>query len=115
MGSDFPSNPFREPDGDMDGPKWLLHIYLHYFVHASKSGVAQETLQNSVHRSTKVITEQEARQILNVSERTTWEERYNTSFENNAENGTFYLESKVHKAKECLDAAYRDKWPERLK
>ncbi|CAL8992403.1 unnamed protein product, partial [Prunus brigantina] len=89
----------------------LLHNYLHYFVHASKSGVAQETVQNSVHRSTKVITEQEARQILNVSERTTWEERYNT-FENNAKNGTFYLESK---AKECLEAAYRDKWPERLK
>lgn len=37
------------------------------------------------------------------------EQRYDTLFENNAKNGTFYLQSKVHRAKECLEAAYRDK------
>lgn len=36
-------------------------------------------------------------------------QRYDTLFENNAKNGTFYLQSKVHRAKECLEAAYRDK------
>lgn len=53
---------------------WPLFNYLWYLVDASKSGVAQETLQNAVRRSSKVMTEQEARQILNVSETTTWEE-----------------------------------------
>lgn len=41
---------------------------------ASKSGVAQETLQNTVRRASKAMTEQEARQILGVSEQTAWEE-----------------------------------------
>ncbi|TQD76193.1 hypothetical protein C1H46_038278 [Malus baccata] len=89
----------------------LASVVLSTF-YASKTGVAQETLQNAVRRSSKVMTEQEARQILNVSETTTWEEvlkRYDTLFENNAKNGTFYLQSKVHRAKECLEAAYRDK------
>lgn len=41
---------------------------------ASKTGVAQETVQNAVHRARKAITEREARQILGVSEETAWEE-----------------------------------------
>ena len=41
---------------------------------ASKSGVANETLQNAARRASKVMTEQEARQILGVSENTAWEE-----------------------------------------
>lgn len=47
---------------------------LGYAADASKTGVAQETLQNTVRRAGKVITEQEARQILGVTEETTWEE-----------------------------------------
>ena len=43
-------------------------------VDASKSGVAQETMQNTVRRASKVMTEQEARQILGVTEETPWEE-----------------------------------------
>ena len=43
-------------------------------VDASKSGVAQETIQNSVRRASKVMTEQEARQILGVTAGTPWEE-----------------------------------------
>ncbi|GJN05553.1 hypothetical protein PR202_ga23190 [Eleusine coracana subsp. coracana] len=56
------------------------------------------------------MTEQEARQILGISERSTWEEivkKYDTMFEKNAKNGSFYLQSKVHRAKECLEAAYQ--------
>jgi predicted DNA-binding protein (UPF0251 family) len=45
-----------------------------YLTDASKSGVAQETLQNTVRRASKGMTEQEARQILGVSEQTAWEE-----------------------------------------
>lgn len=47
---------------------------MYYIADASKSGVAQETLQNAARRVSKSMTEQEARQILGVSEETTWEE-----------------------------------------
>lgn len=87
------------------------------------------------------MTEQEARQILGVSEETAWEEilkvsdnfirllffdfllllasqqckpilfvqKYDVLFEQNAKNGSFYIQSKVHRAKECLETAYRGK------
>ncbi|KAM5569988.1 mitochondrial import inner membrane translocase subunit PAM16 like 2 [Rosa sericea] len=90
----------------------VVQAYRQALANASKSGVAQETLQNAARKAGKVMTEQEARQILGISEGTTWEEvlkRYDTLFENNAKNGSFYLQSKVHRAKECLEAAYKDK------
>lgn len=40
---------------------------------ASKNGVAQEAVQN-IKRSSKTMTDAEARQILGVSENTSWEE-----------------------------------------
>ncbi len=49
-------------------------ICMCYIADASKTGVAQETLQNAARRGSKALTEQEARQILGVSEQTTWEE-----------------------------------------
>ncbi|KAK9265605.1 hypothetical protein L1049_010775 [Liquidambar formosana] len=81
---------------------------------ASKSGVAQETIQNTVRRG-KTMVEQEARQILGVSEQATWEDilqKYDTLFERNAKNGSFYLQSKVHRAKECLESVYQGKGQE---
>ncbi|XP_041026150.1 mitochondrial import inner membrane translocase subunit PAM16 like 2 [Juglans microcarpa x Juglans regia] len=90
----------------------VVQAYRQALANASKSGVAQETLQNSVRRASKAMTEQEARQILGVSEQTAWEEilkKYDTLFERNAKNGSFYLQSKVHRAKECLESVYRDK------
>ncbi|KAH1151725.1 hypothetical protein GYH30_045292 [Glycine max] len=80
--------------------------------YASKNGVAQETIQNTIRRASKVMTEQEARQILGVTEETPWEEiikKYDNLFENNAKNGSFYLQSKVHRAKECLEAVQQGK------
>jgi len=41
---------------------------------ASKTGAAQEAMQNTVRRASRAITEQEARQILGVSENASWEE-----------------------------------------
>ncbi|KAH7573388.1 hypothetical protein JRO89_XS03G0137600 [Xanthoceras sorbifolium] len=67
---------------------------------ASKSGVAQEALQNAARRGSKVMTEQEARQILG---------KYEHLFESNAKNGSFYIQSKVHRAKECLEGVHRSK------
>ncbi|EEF30778.1 mitochondria associated granulocyte macrophage csf signaling molecule, putative [Ricinus communis] len=81
-------------------------------IDASKSGVAQETIENTIRRGSKVMTEQEARQILGVTKETAWEEilnKYETLFERNAKNGSFYLQSKVHRAKECLEALHQGK------
>ncbi|CAK9202296.1 unnamed protein product [Sphagnum troendelagicum] len=86
----------------------VSQAYRQAIVNASKSGVAQETVQNMAHKVSKTMTEHEARQILGVSEKASWEEvmkKYDTLFENNAKTGTFYLQSKVFRAKECLEAA----------
>ncbi|KAK4566871.1 hypothetical protein RGQ29_002933 [Quercus rubra] len=92
--------------------KAFVQAYRQALANASKTGVAQETLNNTVRKASKAMTEQEARQILGVSDQTAWEEilkKYDALFERNAKNGSFYLQSKVHKAKECLEAFYRDK------
>lgn len=34
-------------------------------------------------------------------------QKYNNLSENNEKNGSFYLQSKVHRAKECLEAAHQ--------
>ena len=34
-------------------------------------------------------------------------QKYDTMFERNAKNGSFYLQSKVHRAKECLEPLYQ--------
>lgn len=44
------------------------------FADASKTGVAQEAMQNGIRKAGKAINEQEARQILGVTEQTSWEE-----------------------------------------
>ncbi|MED6194707.1 hypothetical protein PIB30_031017 [Stylosanthes scabra] len=92
----------------------IFQAYRQPLANASKNGVAQETIQNTIRRASKVMSEQEVRQILGVTEETPWEEivrRYHTLFENNAKNGSFYLQSKVHRAKECLEAVHQGKGP----
>ncbi|XP_010088400.2 mitochondrial import inner membrane translocase subunit PAM16 like 2 [Morus notabilis] len=89
----------------------FVQAYRQALANANKTGVAQETLQNAIRRGSKVMTEQEARQIFGVTEETAWEDvlkKYDTLFERNSTNGSFYLQSKVHRAKECLEAACRD-------
>ncbi|XP_076886960.1 mitochondrial import inner membrane translocase subunit PAM16 like 2-like [Bidens hawaiensis] len=90
----------------------FVQAYRQALQNASKSGVAQETLQNAARRGSKVMTEQEARQILGVTERSSWEEiaqKYDNLFERNTKSGSFYLQSKVHRAKECLEPFYQAK------
>jgi import inner membrane translocase subunit TIM16 len=36
-------------------------------------------------------------------------QKYDTMFEKNAKSGSFYLQSKVHRAKECLESIYHEK------
>ncbi|PWA87757.1 protein Transporter, Pam16 [Artemisia annua] len=133
----------------------MVQAYRQALQNASKTGVAQETMQNAVRRGSKAMTELEARQILGVTEKASWEEiaqaiegspgqgmfgdglsakryargernfcilesvsnnqltyllnllqKYDKLFERNATNGSFYLQSKVHRAKECLETKY---------
>ncbi|KAB5532216.1 hypothetical protein DKX38_018886 [Salix brachista] len=89
----------------------FAQAYRQALANASKSGVAHETVQN-IRRGSKMISEPEARQILGITEHSTWEEilqKYDKLFENNAKNGSFYLQSKVHRAKECLEEVYQKK------
>ncbi|KAI3919291.1 hypothetical protein MKW98_030427 [Papaver atlanticum] len=89
----------------------VMQAYRQALTNPNKSGVAQETMQNVVNR-VKGLAEPEARQILGVTEKSSWEEvlhKYDTLFERNAKTGSFYLQSKVQKAKECLQALYETK------
>ncbi|KFK35163.1 hypothetical protein AALP_AA5G247300 [Arabis alpina] len=90
----------------------FFQAYRQALANASKTGAAQEAMQNAVRKGAKAINEAEARQILGVTEKTSWEEilqKYDKLFENNAKAGSFYLQSKVHRAKECLEVVYRGK------
>ncbi|KAM3264282.1 mitochondrial import inner membrane translocase subunit PAM16 like 1 isoform X1 [Capsicum annuum] len=92
----------------------VVQAYRQALTNASKNGVAQEAVQN-IKRASKTMTEAEARQILGVTENSSWEEivqKYDNLFERNAQNGSFYLQSKVHRAKECLEAVHKPKEPE---
>ncbi|XP_027356423.1 mitochondrial import inner membrane translocase subunit PAM16 like 2-like [Abrus precatorius] len=88
----------------------FVQAYRQALANASKNGVAQDTIQNTIRRASKGMTEQEARQILGVTEEAHWEDivkKYDSLFENNAKNGSFYLQSKVHRAKECLESVHQ--------
>ncbi|CAN6804191.1 unnamed protein product [Brassica oleracea] len=90
----------------------FFQAYRQAIANASKTGVAQEAMQNAVRKAGKAINAQEARQILGVTEQTSWEEillKYDKLFENNAKAGSFYLQSKVVRAKECLEVVHRTK------
>lgn len=85
--------------------------YRQAITNASKTGVAQEAVHNLT-KSSKAMTEQEARMILGINENTTVEEmlkKYENLFERNANSGSFYLQSKVQRAKECLEASQQAK------
>lgn len=74
---------------------------------AAKSGAASEAASSFAARRAKAMTVQEARLILGVSEETPWQEvleRYKRMYDNNERVGSFYLQSKVQRAKECLEA-----------
>ncbi|KAG8388164.1 hypothetical protein BUALT_Bualt02G0097400 [Buddleja alternifolia] len=89
----------------------FVQAYRQALANASKNGVAHEAVQN-IKRGSKAMTDAEARQILGVTENSSWEEilqKYDNLFERNAKNGSFYLQSKVHRAKECLETLHQPK------
>lgn len=78
-------------------------------VNAQKSGVANEAVSKAASRVAGGITADEARLILQVEPHASWGEvvkRFNHLFEVNKTHGSFYLQSKVYRAKERLEQDY---------
>ncbi|XP_020259648.1 mitochondrial import inner membrane translocase subunit PAM16 like 2-like [Asparagus officinalis] len=87
----------------------VFQAYRKALENASKNGVSHEAINCCAQRK-NIMTEQEASHILGLSEQASWEEvlrKYDALFERNAKNGSFYLQSKVHRAKEALESVYR--------
>lgn len=84
--------------------------YLKAIANAARTGVASEAAATAARRLSKTMSVPEARMILGVQENTPWEEvvqKYDRLFERNEKMGSFYVQSKVQRAKECLEAARR--------
>lgn len=83
--------------------------YRQALVNASKSGVAAEGA-TSAFKSAQ-MSASEAKQILDVDKNATLEQvrkKYKYLFDVNGEQGSFYLQSKVYRAKERLDQDFEE-------
>lgn len=81
--------------------------YRQAIVNANKSGVAAETASSAFKSAQMSVSE--AKQILDVDKNATLEQvrkKYKHLFEVNKEHGSFYLQSKVFRAKERLDQEF---------
>lgn len=79
--------------------------YRQALVNAQRSGVNAETVKQGV-RSSKQLTTQEARQILGVDSGATWDQimkKYEHLMAANEKHGSFYLQSKIYRARESLE------------
>ncbi|GLI60162.1 hypothetical protein VaNZ11_002226 [Volvox africanus] len=81
-------------------------------VNAQKSGVASEAAQAgaTAARKTGQMALQEAHMILGVDANAPWGEvvkRFKHLFDVNEKHGSFYLQSKVYRAKECIEEEYK--------
>ena len=87
--------------------------YRQALANAQRTGVAREAANASAGArgafGKKVMTADEARQVLGVSASATYAEvfaRYERLFESNEKGGSFYLQSKVYRARESLEREY---------
>lgn len=81
--------------------------YRQAIVNGQRAGVTPESLRKAVKQEMSI---QEARMILGVDGDATWEEimkKYEHLFSVNEKQGTFYLQSKVYRARERLEAEYQ--------
>jgi import inner membrane translocase subunit TIM16 len=78
-------------------------------INAQKTGVAQEAVKTATGKLGQ-MTVQEAQMILGVEKGAPWGEvvkRYKHLFSVNDQHGSFYLQSKVFRAKEALEDEYK--------
>eukprot|EP00887_Chlorella_sp_A99_P001118 scaffold14.g1118.t1 len=79
----------------------------------TKAGVGAEAgaAAGAAARGGKQLTLQEAQMILGIESGATWEEivkKYDHLFEANQKSGSFYLQSKVYRAKERLEQEFKE-------
>ena len=89
--------------------------YRQALVNAQRTGVASEAA-NAVGGGARAafggrgaMRVEEAREVLGVGEGATYEEvhaRFERLFESNEKSGSFYLQSKIYRARESLDGTY---------
>ena len=80
------------------------------FADGQRSGMTPEAAKAAA-RGAKQLTVQEANQILGIEAGASWEEilkKYNHLFEANEKHGSFYLQSKVYRARERLEAEFKE-------
>jgi len=98
----------REPTSPTSRSLTLISLRL---ADAQRSGVANEAAKGGAATmfSKKTMSIEEARSILGVDLNATLEVvtgRYTKMFEANEKNGSFYLQSKIHRAKERIEAEF---------
>lgn len=79
--------------------------YKQAIVNAQRSGVTAESVKAAASR-TRQMSLEEAEKILGIKSSMSYDEvlkKYNHLFENNEKLGTFYLQSKVYRARERLE------------
>eukprot|EP00243_Klebsormidium_subtile_P002948 TRINITY_DN16031_c0_g1_i1.p1 TRINITY_DN16031_c0_g1~~TRINITY_DN16031_c0_g1_i1.p1 ORF type:complete len:118 (-),score=21.56 TRINITY_DN16031_c0_g1_i1:184-537(-) len=85
----------------------ISQAYRQAIINGTKAGVAEQ-VKNTVGRGSKTMSLHEARQILGIKEEASWEDiiqRYERLYQRNEEGGSFYIQSKVVRAKEALEVA----------
>ena len=92
--------------------KAASQAYQKALVNAQRSGVAQEAAKGTAASmfAKKTMSIEEARMILGIDAGATLEEamaRYQKMFEANEKNGSFYLQSKIHRARERIEAEFK--------
>ncbi|GBG70403.1 hypothetical protein CBR_g6531 [Chara braunii] len=88
----------------------VTQAYRQAIINGMKSGVGQE-VANNVRKATlsKTMSIQEARMILGVDDKTSWDEisqKFENLYERNEKMGSFYIQSKVLRAKEALEEVH---------
>lgn len=86
-----------------------ITAYRQAIVNGARAGVNAETVKSAT-RGSKQMTVQEARQILGLESNASWEEivkKYDHLMQANEKGGSFYLQSKVYRAKEALETEYK--------
>lgn len=85
--------------------------YRQAIVNGAKAGMTAEGVQAAA-KAAKQMTLQEAEMILGTEAGAPWSEvlkRYEIMFKRNEENGTFYIQSKIYRAKERLEQEYKER------
>ncbi|KAI7838245.1 hypothetical protein COHA_007990 [Chlorella ohadii] len=93
--------------------------YRQAIINGTKAGMTAEGVQAAA-KAAKQLTLREAEMILGVESGAGWQEvmkKYEHLMQANEKNGSFYLQSKVYRAKERLEQEFQEQglptdWPE---